>query len=72
MSITPHADQTNEGAAQRDRERLAQTTAWAVRNNEGYWIGIWNDRETAERVKGEGQPSHGQQVVEVIIKEPCA
>lgn len=41
--------------------------AWAVRNNQGYWVGIWNDKETAEKICAAGQPSHGQVVVPVMV-----
>lgn len=65
MSIQLHVDQTNHGAEQRDTERLAQKTAYAVRNNQGYWIGIWNDRETANQVRAKG--IHGERVVTLAV-----
>lgn len=37
--------------------------AYAVRNNEGYWVGIWNDRASADIVLSKGQPTHGERVV---------
>lgn len=59
-------------AALRDAQRLQQTTAFALRNDQGYWVGIWNDRATAEQIKAKGQPSHGERIVElrVISEEP--
>jgi len=41
--------------------------AYAVRNDQGFWAGIWNDRETAESVKDKGQPAHKEQIVELRI-----
>ncbi|MDP2398828.1 MAG: hypothetical protein Q8M53_10785 [Burkholderiales bacterium] len=58
-------DQTNAGAEQRDAERLANKTAYAARNNQGYWIGLWNDRETAERMCAQG--IHGERVVTLVV-----
>lgn len=59
-------------AALRDAQRLQQTTAFALRNDQGYWCGIWNDRATAEQIKAKGQPSHSERIVElrVISEEP--
>lgn len=45
-------------------------TAYAVRNDQGYWIGIWNDSKTAkeivERGKKKGQAAHNEQVVPLV------
>ncbi len=60
-----HVDQTNAGAEQRDAARLAHKSAYGVRNNQGYWVGIWNDREIAERMCGQG--IHGERVVALIV-----
>lgn len=53
-------------AAQPSRE----PDAYAVRNNEGYWCGIWNDRSIAEQVVAKGQPSHGEVIVELYAAPP--
>lgn len=60
-----HVDQTNAGAEQRDRDRLAQRIAYAVRNSQGYWTGIWNDRATAESVRDQG--IHGERAVTLAV-----
>jgi len=45
--------------------------AYALRNDQGYWVGLWSSRETAESAKAKGQPSHNEQVVALkIIEEP--
>lgn len=44
--------------------------AWAVRNNEGFWVGIWNDREIAESIAKRGQPSHGECILPMMIAFP--
>lgn len=48
-------------------ERLvtAAPVAYAVRNDQGYWVGIWNTREEAERVRDKGVPSHDEIIVEL-------
>lgn len=60
-----HTNQTNGGAEQRDAVRLAQKIAYRVRNNHGYWIGIWNDRDTAELIRDKG--IHGERVVTLAV-----
>lgn len=42
--------------------------AWAVKNDQGYWVGIWNNRSTAELIQQKG--IHGEHVVEVCICVP--
>lgn len=45
--------------------------AYAVRNDQGFWSGIWNDRDTALHVINKGQPSHHEKLVALkIIDEP--
>lgn len=51
-------------------ERRPVPVYYAVRNNEGYWRGIWNDRAIAETIAASGQPSHGEQVVELVERAP--
>lgn len=65
--MNPHTDQTNAGAEQRDAERLAQKTAYGVRNSQGYWTGIWNSRASAELARGKG--IHGERVVTLAVIE---
>lgn len=48
---------------------ILQPAAYAVRNNQGYWAGIWNDRKTAELVQTKGQPDHGEKIIAVAIVE---
>lgn len=43
--------------------------AWAVRNNQGYWVGIWNDPSIARMVRSKGQQAHGERVVALAIIE---
>lgn len=47
----------------------ADQTAFGVRNDQGFWVGIWNDRETAAQVVSKGQPAHHEQVVALRIVE---
>ncbi len=49
------------------REITATPDAWAVRNNQGHWVGIWNDKELADKVAADGHHSHGQVVVPVAL-----
>jgi hypothetical protein len=49
----------------------ATPCAYAVRNADGYWCGIWNTRATAEGVMARGQPSHGEQVVPLFEAPPA-
>lgn len=37
----------------------------AVRNNQGYWVGIWNSREIAESIRAKG--IHGERVVTLAV-----
>jgi len=41
------------------------TAAYAVRNDQGYYVGIWNTREMAELGLAKGQPSHRERVVKL-------
>lgn len=42
---------------------------FAVRNDQGYWIGIWNDKGIAETVAKGQPPSHNCEVVPVTIRK---
>lgn len=42
---------------------MTKPTAYAIRNNQGYWCGIWHDEATARSVLAKGQPSHGETIV---------
>jgi hypothetical protein len=37
--------------------------AFGIINDQGYWVGIWNDRYAAELVLARGQPTHGERIV---------
>ncbi len=50
----------------RAAERKAkQVIAYGVLNDQGYWAGIYHDRETAELVVSKGVPSAHEQIVEL-------
>jgi len=40
--------------------------AYAVKNDQGYYAGIWRDLETAKNVLSKGQPSHNEVIVPMI------
>src|SRR5688572_29439692 len=40
-----------------------QPLAYGVRNDQGFWVGVWTTREAADYVKSKGQPSHHEEVV---------
>lgn len=42
------------------------TTAYAVQMADGPFVGIWRDRETAEKIRDKQPPSHGDRVVEMV------
>lgn len=44
----------------------SEPDAWAICNSQGYWVGIWNDKETAERVM-RSQPGSGDRLVPVWV-----
>ena len=51
---------------ERERARELETpTAFAVRNDQGYWVGVWNDREMAEHVISKLPPSGNEAIVPV-------
>lgn len=43
-------------------------SAWAVRNDQGYWVGIYNNRGIADLIARKGM--HGEIVVEVKVPSP--
>lgn len=47
---------------------IFQVVAYAIRNDQGYWTGIWNTREMAEKILKRGQASHRECIVELYIK----
>ena len=50
----------------------AQPVAYAIQNDQGYWVGVWNDREIAERVLSKGLPAHGERIVPLFSLEQLA
>ena len=58
-----YQDERNQAEA-RVRE-LETPTAFAVRNDQGYWVGIWNDREMAEHVLSKLPPSGNEAIIPV-------
>lgn len=42
--------------------------AYAVRNNQGYWVGIWNDESTAKHVISK-QPGGKDELVPIYYRE---
>lgn len=52
------------------RQAEPQSIAYAVQNVDGYWTGIWNEKEIAESIAARGQPSHGERVVKVFYTKP--
>lgn len=47
---------------------MSTPDAYALRNSQGYWVGIWNDREVAEHVRTKAQEK--EEIVEVRILRP--
>ena len=44
--------------------------AFAVRNDQGYWVGIWNDKAIAQSVVARSQPSHNEVIVPIKVLPP--
>lgn len=42
---------------------------YGVRNDQGFWAGLWNDRANAELVVSKGQRAHGERVVELVERQ---
>ena len=38
-------------------------TAFAIRNDQGYWPGIYNERAVAKAVLAKGTPSHHEKII---------
>ena len=37
--------------------------AYAIRNDQRYWAGIWNDKSIAELILAKGLTSHGEAII---------
>lgn len=44
--------------------------AYAVRNDQGFYSGVWRDLETAQSVLAKGQPSHNEVIVPMLALPP--
>lgn len=62
-----HGELLDLAEKMRNRHIAQEPIAYAVRNDQGYWVGIFNNEETANFVAGKGQPSHNQYVTPLCL-----
>lgn len=55
----------NEDSASHIELMASEPYAYAVVNDQGYFVGIWSDEQIAIDICNKGQPSHHQKVVPV-------